>query len=390
MNGGDLKRHRSLRWVVAYGFFGAPRAGASIAFAMAALSITDNAAGGATALAAMTAAQLAGAIPVARLGRGSNSIAYFKILIVIRTMALFCGAAACGMGAPYSIFIAAAVASGLVQGAAFGHLRDAANYLVAPTQMTRVLAWGFFAAELAFLVMPILAAALGTVSASLAIGAIAVLGALPAFILPSAPTADVKVEDAEKRKAISPDVLIWLACACASSAAISAIEVGAVSIAMGFGLQAGYGAVFTGTLCAASLIGAIVNSFLNRTFSRHQVAGMLAAILIGIALVLQNSFGLSIVGCALVGLFAPSLGIHYSLQINRLVRPEMRAETFSVLKISTSVGTILASSMLGWTSVSLTLTAAIWLLLFALGMISVQDLIVGRRLSTARTQRVPD
>jgi hypothetical protein len=117
---------------------------------------------------------------------------------------------------------------------------------------------------------------------------------------------------------------------------------------------------------------------------------MLTAILIGIALVLQNSFGLSIIGCALVGLFAPSLGIHYSLQINRLARPEMRAETFSVLKVSTSVGTILASSMLGWTSVSLTLTAAIWLLLFVLGMISVQDLIVGRRMSAARPQSVPD
>lgn len=358
---------------------------------MAALSITGNAASGATALAAMTAAQLAGAIPVARLGRGSNPIAYFKILIVIRTMALFCCAAACGAGAHYSVFIAAAVASGLVQGAAFGHLRDAANYLVAPTQMTRVLAFGSFANDLTFLVMPILAATLGTASASLAIVAIAVLGALPALILPSAPTAVARIEEAETRKrAIAPEVFIWLACACATSAAISAIEVGAVSLAIEFGLRPGYGAMFTGTLCAASLIGAIGNGFLNRTFSRHQVAGMLAAILAGTALALQNSLALSIVGCALVGLFAPSLGIHYSLQINRLVMPEMRAETFSVLKVSTSVGTILASSMLGWTSVSLTMTAAIWLLLLVIGMISVQDLIVGQRLSTARTRRVPD
>jgi hypothetical protein len=100
MNGGSLKCHRSLRWMVAYGLFGAPRAGASIAFAMAAISITGNAAVGATALAAMTAAQLAGAIPVARLGRGSNSIAYFKILIVIRTMSLFGCAATCSARAP--------------------------------------------------------------------------------------------------------------------------------------------------------------------------------------------------------------------------------------------------------------------------------------------------
>lgn len=381
----------SLRWAVAYGLFGAPRSGASIAFAMAALSITGDAAGGATALAAMTAAQLAGAIPLARLGRGSNSIAYFKILIVVRTIALFCCAAACGMKAPYSVFIAAAVASGLVQGAAFGHLRDAANYLVVPMQMTRVLAFGAFATELTFLVTPILVAILGTDSAAFAIVGIAVLGALPAAILPSTPTVALKVEEAAKRKrAIAPGVLIWLGCACASSIAISAIEVGAVSLAMAFGFQAGYGALFTGTLCAASLIGAVGNGFLNRTYSSQQVAGMLAAILVGIALLLQNSFGLSIVGCALVGLFAPSLGIHYSLQINRLVRPEMRAEMFAALKISTSVGTILASSMLGWTSLSLTFTAAIWLLLCVLGTILVQDLIVGRRLSTARTPSLPN
>ncbi|MBY5485352.1 hypothetical protein [Rhizobium leguminosarum] len=250
MNWGGLQSHQTIRWAVAYGLFGAPRSGASIAFALAALSITGNPATGATALAAMTTAQLVGALPIARL--------------------------------------------------------------------------------------------------------------------------------------VTPEVLLWLGCACASSAAISGIEVGAVSLAMGFNLQAGYGAIFTGSLCAASLVGSMGNGLLNKPYSKQQVAAMFLSIIIGMALILQNSFGLSILGCALVGICAPSLGIHYSLQLNRLVTPEMRAEVFSALKISTSFGTILASATLGSTSVTLTLTASMWMLACALVAILSKDFIIGRRLTETR------
>jgi DHA1 family inner membrane transport protein len=383
MNWSGLKNHQAIRWAIAYGLFGAPRSGASIAFALAALSITGDPASGATALAAMTSAQLVGALPVARLGRGANSISFFKVLIFIRTIALFGCAAACGGGAPYAVFITAAVAAGLVQGAAFGYLRDSANYLVAQSQTTRVLALGGFASDLTFLVTPILAASLGWVSASFSIVAIAVIGAVPAMILPSVPPVG-GVQVAETRtKTLTPEVLLWLACACASSAAISAIEVGAVSLAIGFDLQVGYAAMFTGALCAASLVGSLGNGLLNRTYSRQQVAAMLISILIGVVLVLQNSFPLSILGCVLIGIFAPSLGIHYSLQLNRLARPEMRAEIFSLLKISTALGTIFASATLGWTSVSFTLTVAVWMLLCAVAAIFAKDFIIGRRFTDA-------
>lgn len=384
MNWGGLQSHQTIRWAVAYGLFGAPRSGASIAFALAALSITGNPASGATALAAMTAAQLVGALPIARLGRGANSIAFFKALIFIRTVALFACATACGVGAPYAVFIASAVAAGLVQGAAFGYLRDSANYLVVQSQMTRALALAAFASDLTFLVTPILAASLGSVSASFSIAVIAILGAVPAMILPSA-RGNVEPQAVETRtRSLTPEVLLWLGCACASSAAISGIEVGAVSLAMGFDLQAGYGAIFTGTLCAASLVGSVGNGLLNKAYSKQHVAAMFLSIIIGMALILQNSFGLSILGCALVGICAPSLGIHYSLQLNRLVTPEMRAEVFSVLKISTSLGTILASATLGWTSVTFALTASIWMLACALAAILSKDFIIGRRLSETR------
>ncbi|MGN7771772.1 hypothetical protein [Phyllobacterium sp. 22552] len=379
MNWGGLQNNQTIRWAVAYGLFGAPRAGASIAFALAALSITGDPADGATALATMTTAQLVGALPIARLGRGANSISFFKTLIFIRTTALLACAAACGTGAPYAVFIAAAVAAGLVQGAAFGYLRDSANYLVVQSQMTRAVASAAFASELTFLATPILAASLGSVSASFSIATIAILGAVPAMILPS-PRCNVESRGAAPlTKSLTPEVLLWLGCACASSAAISGIEVGAVSLAMGFNLQAEYGAIFTGTLCAASLVGSIGNGLLNKAYSNQQVAAMFLSIIIGLALIRQNSFGLSILGCALVGICVPSLGIHYSLQLNRLVTPEMRAEVFSAMKISTSFGTILASAMLGWTSVTVTLTASIWMLACALVAIFSKDFIMGRR-----------
>lgn len=380
MNWGGLQNNQTIRWAVAYGLFGAPRAGASIAFALAALSITGDPADGATALAIMTTAQLVGALPIARLGRGANSISFFKTLIFIRTTALLACATACGTGAPYAVFIAAAVAAGLVQGAAFGYLRDSANYLVVQSQMTRAVASAAFASELTFLATPILAASLGSVSASFSIATIAILGAVPAMILPSARCNVESRVAAPLTKSLTPEVLLWLGCACASSAAISGIEVGAVSLAMGFNLQAGYGAIFTGTLCAASLVGSMGNGLLNKAYSNQQVAAMFLSIIIGMALILQNSFGLSILGCALVGICAPSLGIHYSLQLNRLVTPEMRAEVFSAMKISTSFGTILASATLGWTSVTVTLTASIWMLACALVAIFSKDFIMGRRI----------
>ncbi|MHA7776067.1 hypothetical protein [Roseibium sp. M-1] len=384
MNWGDLQSHQTIRWAVACGLFGAPRSGASIAFALAALSITGNPAGGATALAAMTTAQLVGAFPISRLGRGANSVTFFKALIIVRTAALLVCAAACGTGAPFAVFITAAVAAGLVQGAAFGYLRDSANYFVMQSQMTRAVALGAFASDFTFLVTPILAASLGSLSASFSIAAIAILGAVPAMILPAA-RSNLEPQGAKTQtKSLSPEVLLWLGCACASAAAVSGIEVGAVSLAMGFNLQAGYGALFTGTLCAASLAASVGNGLLNKAYSKHQVAAMFLSLIIGVALVLQNSFNLSILGCALVGICASSLGIHYSLQLNRLVRQEMRAEAFSVLKMSTSVGTILAAATIGWTSVMVTLTASICMLICALAAILLKDIVIGRRRTEAQ------
>jgi hypothetical protein len=111
---------------------------------------------------------------------------------------------------------------------------------------------------------------------------------------------------------------------------------------------------------------------------------MFLSIIIGLALMLQRSFDVSILGCALVGLLAPPVSIHYSMQLNRLVTAEMRAELFSLMKVSTSFGTILASAALGWTSVRFTLTASIWMLACALAAVLLKEFIVRRSLIKAR------
>lgn len=384
MHCGGSHRSNSVRWALSYGLFGAPRAGAPIAFALAALTITGNPSSGALVLAAMTAAQLLGAVPIARLGRHANTISFFRTLIAIRTAAMLVCAVACGVGAPMGVLIGAAAVAGLVQGAAFGHLRNGVNYLVNPSQMVKTLGLGAIADDITFLVTPMLAATVGIVSAPLAIVAIAAVGATPALILPKVPHLPVLRAPERGGKLIERGVSLWLACACVTAAAITAIEIGAVSIALGFDLRPEYGAVFTGTLCMASLAGSTWISIRNRIPSTRQVVVMLCLITAGTTLIsTQHSMVTAIVGCALVGIGAAPLKAHCSIQINSLVASEMRAEAFSLLKTSTSVGTIVTSLAIGWTSILTTLKIEIALLAFVLSLLILSSLVVHHRTSAA-------
>ncbi|WP_064709415.1 MFS transporter [Rhizobium bangladeshense] len=370
MRRGGSHYNHSARWAVAFGLFGAPRAGASIAFPLATLAITGDPADGALVLAAMTTTQLLGAVPVARLGRHADTISFFKSLILIRTVAMLGCAAACGTGAPLPILVGAAATAGLVQGAAFGHLRNAANYLVEPSKMMKALGFGAMATDVTFVVTPILAATIGSISPSFAVVAIAALGAVPAFILPRIPHLPVARSSEHAGKMTKPGVLLWLGCAYSGAAAISAIEVGAVSIALHFGFQPERGAMFIGILCTASLLGSIFMSVRNQKFSNQQVVAMLLLMIAGTALIaFQHSAAASLIGCVLAGVVAAPLGAHFSLEINTLVSPKMRPEVFSLLKTSTSIGTILASMAIGWTSVPFTLSFAVGFLILALSAV---------------------
>ena len=72
-----------LRWYLSFGTFGIPMAAGPIAYALAALAATGNANDGAQIVLAMTVAQVIGAVPIARLGRGLNAVRYLRLLVGI-------------------------------------------------------------------------------------------------------------------------------------------------------------------------------------------------------------------------------------------------------------------------------------------------------------------
>ncbi|WP_245441130.1 hypothetical protein [Neorhizobium sp. T7_12] len=371
MDWGVSKDCNSLRWAACYGLFSVPRAGAPIAFALAALTSTGDAADGAKVLAAMTTAQLLGAIPIARLGRHIDKSSFFRILIAIRMAAMLACAVACAAHASIHILIGSAAVAGLVQGAAFGYLRDAANQLVEPSRMVKTLGFGVIAAEVTFLITPIFSAALGSISAALAIGAIAIIGSTPAIVLPYIDQATPPI--ALSGKGVIPrGVEVWLACACVNAAAVSAIEIGAVSIALGLGLRPEHGAVITGTLCVASLVGSTWMSMRNRQYPAYHVLIMLSLATAGAALVTVNhSLAASLLGSAIVGAAGVPLVAYCSFEIGNRVTAEMRPEVFSLLKTATSAATILISALIGWTSIAITLNIATALLASAvLGLLT--------------------
>src|SRR5699024_3625121 len=79
-----------------------------------------------------------------------------------------------------------------------------------------------------------------------AIWAMVVLGAGPMVLLPRIPQATATATGPGRAANLpfTPIIGVWLFCAAASSAAIAAIEIGAVSMAVSFGLAPSWGVVF--------------------------------------------------------------------------------------------------------------------------------------------------
>src|SRR5690625_2807729 len=168
---------RLLRWFVSYGSFTVPQAAAPIAFALIALPLTGVPSSGAAMMLAMTLAQVVGAVPVTRFGRRFAPIPFLRALIGVRTVALAAVAVLAGLGAPFSLLVASAAAAGLVNGAAFGHLRAVLNHLVSAGRMPRALGIAATLNEVTFAAAPVIASGLGALSPQAAIWAMVVLGA---------------------------------------------------------------------------------------------------------------------------------------------------------------------------------------------------------------------
>ena len=77
-----------MRWAVSSATLGFPQAAAPVAFALLAVSLGGEASGGAAMILAMTLAQVAGALPLTRLGQALPLAAFLKLLLAARTVAL--------------------------------------------------------------------------------------------------------------------------------------------------------------------------------------------------------------------------------------------------------------------------------------------------------------
>lgn len=158
---------------------------------------------------------------------------------------------------------------------------------------------------------------------------------------------------------LNPAILAWLFCSAAGGAIVATIEVGAVLLAIKFGMRAELGVIFTVALCMASIAGGVWVSLRNRMAGNYLVCGLVTAMAVGAVLVsLQQSVALTAIGCIVVGLTLPPLSTHYSLAIDALAPQSRRPEAFALLRTANSLGVIFAGSMLTWGYVTLSMILA--------------------------------
>ena len=363
------------RWAIASSTLGFPQAAGPVAFALVAVALTGDASGGAAMILAMTLAQVAGAIPLTRLGRGFAMATFLRLLVAVRTVALVAIAVGAASGVSLAWLIALAAGAGLVNGAAYGYLRAVLNRLAPASGLSRALGIAATLNELTFVAAPVVASGLGSISPVFGIVAMAALGALPAFLVPNlGAAADAPPDEASHRGAgsiLRPAILLWLLCAAAGGATVAAIEIGAVALALNFGYQPALAILFTVPLCIASVAGGLWVSVRNRRAPRGVVVAQLVVMSAGAALAATcHSVATTLAGAILIGLVLAPLATHYSLILDSLAPPHRRPEVFALLRTANASGVILASALLTAASLS---TA----LLVITGVMAVATLAVG-------------
>ncbi|MFD1111126.1 MFS transporter [Pseudoroseomonas ludipueritiae] len=359
-------RWRLLRWFISSATCSVPQAAGPIAFSLVALGLTGDASRGAAIVLAMTLAQVVGAVPIARLGRNWPAATFLRVLVGVRTAALVLLSALAAGGAPFIWLILAAVVGGSVNGAAHGYLRSVLNALAPASRLPRALGIAATLNELTFVLAPVAASGLGTISPVFAVLALAGLGAIPMLLVPQTRSTSVEGVLHAGGSVLSPSILLWLMCAAAGGATVAAIEIGAVALALRFGYEPALAFLFTVPLCLASVAGGIWVSLRNRMATRMAVVAKLSIMTLGAALVaLEQSVAMTVLGAVLVGSVLAPLGTYYSLALDTLAPPHRRAEVFALLRTANSSGVIVASAILTAASLSATSVAVAGLMFLA-------------------------
>lgn len=341
-----------IRWFASSATFSVPQAAGPVAFSLVALSLIGEARGGAAMILAMTLAQVVGAIPITRLGTNLPAATVLRLLVAFRTLALAALTLCAYYQAPFAWLVVFAALAGLVNGAAFGYLRSLLNHFTPASRLPRALGIAATLNELTFVLGPVAASCLGTISPIFAVLALTILGAIPALLIPQA--GKTHVEDVRHAEAsiLSPSILVWLTCATAGSSTVAAIEIGSVALALGFGYEPTLAILFTVPLCLASVAGGIWVSVRNRMASRKTVVVYLSVMTLGAALAAFGpSLATTVIGAILIGFVLAPLGTYYSLVLDQLAPPRKRPEVFALLRTANAIGIIFASAVL--TAVSL-------------------------------------
>ena len=360
-------RGKLVRWAISSATLGFPQAAGPVAFALVAVSLTGDASGGAAMILAMTLAQVAGALPITRLGRGFAIASFLKLLLAVRTAALVAIAVCAAGGASFAWLIALAAAAGLVNGAASGYLRATLNQLAPASGLSRALGIAATLNELTFVLAPVVASGLGSISPVFGIVAMAAVGALPALLMPkfgpAAPASEVR---RDKDSILRPQILLWLMCTAAGGATVASIEIGAVALALAYGYEPALAILFTVPLCLASVAGGLWVSVRNRRASRGAVVVQLLVMSAGSALVAAGlSVATTLAGAILIGLVLAPLATHYSLVLDTLAPPHRRPEVFALMRTANACGVILASALLTVASLPVALFAVAGLMTLA-------------------------
>ncbi|HEY4165597.1 MAG TPA: MFS transporter [Reyranella sp.] len=332
----------------------------------------------------MMLAQVAGAIPIARLGRNLPLATFLRVLVVIRTAALASIALLVAHEASFTWLIVLAAVAGSVNGTAYGYLRAVLNHLVPASRFPRALGIAATLNEATFVLAPVAASGLGSLSPAVAVLALAVLGAVPALLVPNVGSAHIAGVQAPAGSLLSASVLLWLACAAAGGAVVASIEIGSVALALSFGYEPALAIIFTVPLCLASVTGGLWVSVRNRMATRKAVIAQLLVMALGSTLAaLELSVATTVVGAVLIGLVLAPLGTYYSLILDSLAAPQRRAELFALLRTANAVGVILASAALTVVSLSVALIVVTSLILSATLAVAIASARRSRRATPA-------
>jgi hypothetical protein len=345
-----------LRWFISSATLGVPQAGGPIAFSLVALGLTGHTSGGAAMMLAMMLAQVAGAIPIARLGRTLPLTTVLRVLVIVRMSALVSIALLAAYEASFTWLIVLAAVAGSVNGAAYGYLRAVLNRLASASRFPRALGIAATLNEMTFVLAPVAASGLGTLSPAFAVLALAVLGAVPALLVPNTGSTHIAGVRGPANSMLSASILLWLACAMAGGAVVASIEIGAVALALNFGYEPALAIMFTVPLCLASVTGGLWVSVRNRMATRKAVLVQLSVMALGSALAaLKISLATTVIGTVVIGLVMAPLSTYYSLILDTLAAPQRRAEMFALLRTANALGVIFASAVLTVVSLSVAL-----------------------------------